>query len=52
MPSPLTMPWRFSMSDLFIVRVSRVAAANTNTKNMKPMISLAKLEKLSSEIKK
>ena len=50
-PSPLTMPRRFSMSDLFIVWVNNVAATNTNAKNTMPMISRIKLEKPSSKMR-
>jgi len=50
-PSPFTMPRRFSMSDLFIVWVNKAAATNTNAKNTTPMISRIKLEKPSSKMR-
>ena len=45
------MPRRFSMSYLFIVWVNKVAATNTNAKNITPMISRIQLEKPSSEMR-
>ena len=44
-PSPLVMPRRFSMSDLFIVRVNNVAAVKTIVKKTKPMMRHIQLEK-------
>ncbi len=51
-PSPLTMPRRFSMSYLFIVWVNKAAATYTNAKNTTPMISRIQLEKPSSEMRR
>ena len=50
-PTPLNMPRRFSMSDLSIVLVSKVAATNTITKNITPIISRITLEKASCEMR-